>query len=366
MATTSTANKNPRMPYRFLGNSGLLVSKLSLGSWMDFDDQFTPDAWFAMMKMAFEHGINLFDNAEIYGRGQAERNMGTAIKEGVHEGVWSREDLVITTKIFYGSLGFPEGPFGKGPASGLPSNAQGLSRKHIVEGTKASLERLQLEYVDVIFCHRADAFTPIEETVRAMNFVIQQGWAFYWGTSSWSAAQIVEACEIADRLGLARPIVEQPEYNLIERNMVEFEYVDLYKKYKLGLTTWSPLGFGTLTGKYSSGGASDGARLRTPEWSAVVPDFAERVAKAEKLKPIAEALGIPMALLAIAWCVCNDNVTTVLLGAKTPAQLAQNLQALDVLPKLTRDVKDKIEAALPFVPHAQEKDWASHMRQRHL
>ncbi|OWY91852.1 Voltage-gated potassium channel subunit beta-2, partial [Phytophthora megakarya] len=157
-------NKTPRMPYRFLGNSGLLVSKLSLGSWMNYDEKCTPDAWYDMMKMAYEHGVNFFDNAEIYGRGQAETNMGAAIKKGIAEGTWSREDLVITTKIFYGSKGFPEGPFGKGPENGLPPNEQGLSRKHIIEGTKASLARLHLDYVDVLFCHRADAFTPIEET----------------------------------------------------------------------------------------------------------------------------------------------------------------------------------------------------------
>ncbi|RLN66006.1 hypothetical protein BBJ29_008783 [Phytophthora kernoviae] len=366
MASASSDNKAARMPYRFLGNSGLLVSKLSLGSWMLYDEEFTADAWFDMMALAFKHGINFFDNAEIYGRGQAEENMGGAIKKGIANGTWSREDLVITTKIFYGSKGFPEGPFGKGPENGVQANDQGLSRKHIVEGTKASLARLQLDYVDVIFCHRADAFTPIEETVRAMNFVIDQGWAFYWGTSSWSAAQIQEACEIADRLGLARPIVEQPEYNLMERNKVDFEYLDLYKKYKLGLTTWSPLGFGTLTGKYSNGGGSKETRLRNPEWTAVIGDISKIVEKAEKLRPIAEELGVPMALLAIAWCASNDNVSTVLLGAKNPAQLEQNLKALDVVPKLTPDVKAKIDAAFPFVPHAAEKDWLAAMRQRHL
>ncbi|RLN95877.1 hypothetical protein BBJ28_00006409 [Nothophytophthora sp. Chile5] len=364
MAASNTS-KPTRMPYRFLGNSGLLVSKLSLGSWMDHDEKFTADNWYDLMALAFKHGVNLFDNAEIYGRGQAEENMGGAIKKGVANGTWSREDLVITTKIFYGSKGFPEGPFGKGPKNGVQPNDQGLTRKHIVEGAKASLARLQLDYVDVLFCHRADAFTPIEETVRAMNFVIEQGWAFYWGTSSWSAAQITEACEIADRLGLIRPIVEQPEYNLMERNKVEFEYVDLYKKYKPGLTTWSPLGYGTLTGKYSTG-ANEGSRLGNPAWTAVVPDFAERVAKAEKLRPIAEELDVPMALLAIAWCASNDNVSTVLLGAKTPAQLEQNLKALEVLDKITPEVKAKIEAALTFVPHAAEKDWVAVMRQRHL
>ncbi|GMF65719.1 unnamed protein product [Phytophthora lilii] len=361
---TRTDKQTARMPYRLLGNSGLMVSKLALGSWMDYSDKYTADDWYKMMTLAFEHGINFFDNAEIYGRGLAERNMGEAIKKGIADGTWSREDLVITTKVFYGSKGFPEGPFGKGPEKGLPPNEQGLSRKHIVEGTKASLKRLGFDYVDVLFCHRADAFTPIEETVRAMNFVIDQGWAFYWGTSSWSAAQIIEACEIADRLGLARPIVEQPEYNILERNKVDFEYVDLYKKYKLGLTTWSPLAFGSLTGKYSLGG--NGARLNTKEWSSVIPDIAERVAKAEKLRPIAEELEVPMGLLAIAWCASNDNVTTVLLGAKTLAQLEQNLKALEILPKLTPEVKAKIDAALPFIPHAAEKDWPAYMRQRHL
>ncbi|KAG7384649.1 Voltage-gated potassium channel subunit beta-2 [Phytophthora boehmeriae] len=365
MASTSSDSKVARMPYRFLGDSGLLVSKLSLGSWMNYGEEFTADAWYDMMALAFKHGINLFDNAEIYGRGQAEENMGAAIKKGITNGTWSREDLVITTKIFYGSKGFPEGPFGKGPENGLSANDQGLSRKHIVEGTKASLARLQLDYVDVIFCHRSDAFTPIEETVRAMNFVINQGWAFYWGTSSWSAAQIQEACDIADRLGLVRPIVEQPEYNVLTRNKVEFEYLDLYKKYKLGLTTWSPLGFGTLTGKYSVG-SSDGSRLHDPKWSAVVHDFSERVAMAEKLRPIAQELDVPMALLAIAWCASNDNVSTVLLGAKNPAQLEQNLKALEVLPKLTPEVKAKIDAAIPFNPTYPEKDWPSYIRQRHL
>ncbi|OWY97368.1 Voltage-gated potassium channel subunit beta-2, partial [Phytophthora megakarya] len=239
------------MTYRFLGNSGLLVSKLSLGSWMDVNEKYTADAWYDMMKLAFEHGVNFFDNAEIYGAGLAEKNMGAAIKKGIAEGIWNREDLVITTKIFFGSKGF---------AAKCGPNEQGLSWKHIIEGTKGSLKRLELEYVDVIFCLRPDAHTPIEELVRAMNFVINQGWAFYWGTSQWSSAQIIEACEIADRLGLIRPIVEQTIYSILDRNRVDFEYIDLYKKYKLGLTTWSPLAYGALTGKYSAG-MPEGSRL---------------------------------------------------------------------------------------------------------
>ncbi|KAL4109837.1 hypothetical protein PRIC1_001532 [Phytophthora ramorum] len=200
-----------KMTYRFLGNSGLLVSKLSLGSWMFYDatdPKYTPDNWYKMMKTAFKHGINLFDNAENYADGHSEEIMGLAIKKGVEDGVWTREDLVVTTKIFAGTKGFT----GAGP------NDQGVSRKHIIEGMKASLRRLELDNVDVAFCHRSEPYTPIEETVRAMNFVIQQGWAYYWGTSQWLASDIQEACEVADRLGLIRPIVEQAQYSLIDRN----------------------------------------------------------------------------------------------------------------------------------------------------
>ncbi|KAG6941448.1 hypothetical protein JG688_00018668 [Phytophthora aleatoria] len=348
--------KSARMTYRFLGNSGLLVSKLSLGSWMDVNDKYTADAWYDMMKLAFEHGVNFFDNAEVYGGGLAEKNMGAAIKKGISDGTWSREDLVITTKIFFGHKEFmtKSGP-----------NEQGLSRKHIVEGTKASLKRLDQEYVDVIFCHRPDPYTPIEETVRAMNFVINQGWAFYWGTSQWSAAQIIEACEIADHLGLIRPIVEQTIYSILDRNKVEFEYVDLYKKYKLGLTTWSPLAYGALTGKYSAG-TPDGSRMENPLYKSASPDFAERVAKADKLKPLAEKLGLSMAELALAWCVSNENVSTVMVGAKTLSQLEQNLKAIEALEKITPEVKAEIDALIPYVPELSKPDGTEMMRAQHL
>ncbi|KAF1773513.1 NADP-dependent oxidoreductase domain [Phytophthora cactorum] len=328
--------KSAHMTYRFLGNSGLLVSKLSLGSWMEVTDKYTADAWYNMMKLAFEYGVNFFDNAEAYGGGLAEKNMGAAIKKGISEGTWSREDLVITTKIFFGHKEFmtKSGP-----------NEQGLSRKHIVEGTKASLKRLDQEYVDVIFCHRPDPYTPIEETVRAMNFVINQGWAFYWGTSQWSAAQIIEA--------------------ILDRNKVEFEYVDLYKKYKLGLTTWSPLAYGALTGKYSAG-TPEGSRMEMAMYKAISPDFAERVAKADKLKPLAEKLGISMAELALAWCVSNENVSTVMVGATTLSQLEQNLKAVEALEKITPEVKAEIDALLPFVPELSKPDGTEMMRAQHL
>ncbi|KAG6616661.1 voltage-gated potassium channel subunit beta [Phytophthora cinnamomi] len=356
MAPTSIDAKPNRMTYRFLGNSGLLVSKLSLGSWMDVNDKYTADAWYDMMKLAFEHGVNFFDNAEAYGGGLAERNMGAAINKGIAEGTWNREDLVITTKIFFGPKNFRAmcGP-----------NQQGLSRKHIVEGTKASLKRLDQEYVDVIFCHRPDPYTPIEETVRAMNVVINQGWAFYWGTSQWSAAEIVEACEIADRLGLIRPIVEQTIYSILDRNKVDFEYVDLYKKYKLGLTTWSPLAYGALTGKYSAG-TPEGSRMENALFKAYSPDFAERVAKADKLRPVADKLGVSMAELALAWCVSNENVSTVMIGAKTLAQLEQNLKAMEAVDKITPEVKAEIDALIPFVPELSKPDGTAAMRSQHL
>ncbi|ETN20024.1 hypothetical protein PPTG_03120 [Phytophthora nicotianae INRA-310] len=359
MVSAATANlKSSGMTYRFLGNSGLLVSKLSLGSWMDVKDNYTADAWYNMMKLAFEHGVNLFDTAEGYGGGLAERNLGAAVKKGIAEGTWHREDLVITTKIFFGPKPY-ETVHESGP------NEQGLSRKHIVEGTKASLKLLDQEYVDVIFCHRPDPYTPIEETVRAMNFVIDQDWAFYWGTSQWSAAQIIEACETADRLGLIRPIVEQSIYSILDRNKVDFEYVDLYKKYKLGLTTWSPLAYGALTGKYSSGTPA-GSRMEDPLFKASTPDFAERVAKADKLKPVAEKLGISMAELALAWCVSNENVSTVMIGAKTPTQLEQNLKAIEAVSKITPDVKAEIDALIPFVPELLKTDGSEALRAQHL
>ncbi|KAE8964769.1 putative voltage-gated potassium channel subunit beta [Phytophthora fragariae] len=345
------------MTYRFLGDSGLLVSKLALGSWMAREDYHTMDAWYEMMKTAFARGVNFFDNAEMYGSGQAEEVMGGAITKGVEEGVWSREDLVVTTKLFFGYKGYTE----SGP------NDQGLSRKHIVEGARASLRRLQLDYVDVIFCHRQEPHTPIEETVRAMNYVISQGWAFYWGTSEWLASDIREACEIADRLGLIRPIVEQPQYNIFTRGKVEFDYVDLYKKYKLGLTTWSPLAYGTLTGKYSSG-KPDGSRFSKPGFASrvITPSYEERVEVADKLKPIAKELGCSLPQLATAWCVSNEHVSTVLVGASRPEQLEENLKAIEFVDKITPEVKAKIDAIYSVAPSVPGVDPLAFLRKRHL
>ncbi|KAG6591043.1 voltage-gated potassium channel subunit beta [Phytophthora cinnamomi] len=351
MSTTPT-----KMTYRFLGNSGLLVSKMALGSWMTLDDKHTPEAWYEMMKIAFKAGVNFYDNAEVYGNGKAEKVMGTAIQRGIADGVWCREDLVVTTKLYMGSKGWAE----SGP------NAQGISRKHIVEGAKASLQRMQLDYVDVIFCHRSEPYTPIEETVRAMNYVIQQGWAFYWGTSEWNASDIVEACDVADRLGLIRPIVEQAQYSLMERSKVEFEFAPLYKKYKLGLTTWAPLANGILTGKYS-GGVTEGTRFADPFFKTLFGDtFEDRVAKADKLKVIADELGCSLAQLAMAWCISNENVSTVLVGASRPSQLEENLKAIAFVEKLTPEVKARMNEIATFVPQMPQPDQLATFRQRWL
>ncbi|TMW68705.1 hypothetical protein Poli38472_006173 [Pythium oligandrum] len=325
------------MKYRFLGDSGLLVSTLSFGSWVTFDNQLDTDKAYEILTHAYKKGINFFDNAEAYAAGKSEEIMGKVVKRGIAEGVWSREDLVISTKMFWGTKPGP--------------NNVGLSRKHIIEGTKASLKRFDLEYVDLIFCHRPDPCTPIEEVVRAMNWVIQQGWAFYWGTSEWNSHDIIKACEIADRLGLARPIFEQPQYHILERSRVDYDFVNLYKKYKYGLTTWSPLASGVLTGKYNNG-IPEGSRLALPQYKFLLPGLEEKVAKAKLLEPIAKEVGCTLAQLSIAWCAANENVSTVILGATSVQQLDENLSALEFVDKITPEVKAKIDAAVKFQPVA--------------
>ncbi|KVI00297.1 Aldo/keto reductase [Cynara cardunculus var. scolymus] len=234
----SDHRRSGNMEYKNLGRSGLKVSQLSYGAWISFGNQLDVKEAKTLLQCCRDNGVNFFDNAEVYANGRAEEIMGQAIRELG----WKRSDIVLSTKLFWG---------GPGP------NDKGLSRKHIVEGTKASLKRLDTDYVDLIYCHRPDLCTPIEETVRAMNYVIDNGWAFYWGTSEWSAQQITEAWGIANRLDLVGPIVEQPEYNMFARHKVENEYLPLYSNYGIGLTTWSPLASGVLTGKYNSGVPSD-------------------------------------------------------------------------------------------------------------
>ncbi|KAL0376883.1 UNVERIFIED_CONTAM: putative voltage-gated potassium channel subunit beta [Sesamum calycinum] len=289
------------MQYKNLGRSGLKVSQLSYGAWVTFGNQLDVKEAKSILQCCRDNGVNFFDNAEVYANGRAEEIMGQAIKELG----WKRSDIVVSTKIFWG---------GPGP------NDKGLSRKHIIEGTKNSLKRLDMDYVDVIYCHRPDIGTPIEETVRAMNHVIDKGWAYYWGTSEWSAQQITEAWGVAERLDLVGPIVEQPEYNLFSRHKVESEYLPLYTNYGIGLTTWSPLASGVLTGKYNSGNIPPDSRFALENYKnlasrSLVDDVLKKV---NGLKPIADELGVPLSQLAIAWCA--SNVSSVITGATKEAQ----------------------------------------------
>lgn len=323
------------MEYRFLGRSGLQVSALSLGAWVTYGEQVGEEVAFDCMSAAFDAGVNFFDNAESYGRGNAEVVMGNVIKKAG----WKRSELVISTKLFWG---------------GRAINARGLSRKHIIEGARASLARLQLDYVDLIFCHRPDIHTPVEETVRAMNFLIDQGLAFYWGTSEWSAAQIMEAVSIARQHHLIPPLMEQPEYNMFHRDRVEGEFAALYRTIGLGTTIWSPLASGLLTGKYNEG-MPDDTRISLPAYSwlrdmLTNENARQSIEKVKQLVPIASQLDCTMAQLALAWCLKNPNVSTVITGASKPAQVVENMKALDIVPKLTPEVMDSIELILGNKP----------------
>jgi voltage-dependent potassium channel beta subunit len=323
------------MEYRFLGSSGLKVSALSFGAWVTFGDQRGDDIAYQCMTAAYEEGVNFFDNAEVYSEGKAEIMMGKVIKKAG----WKRSDLVISTKIFWG---------GEGP------NDTGLSRKHIIEGLNASLDRLQMDYVDLVFCHRPDLYTPIEETVRAMNHVIQQGKAFYWGTSEWSAQQIMEAYGIARRENLIPPLMEQPQYNMFHRERVEKEYANLYKEIGLGTTIWSPLASGLLTGKYNQGIPKDSrVTLEGYEWLRKrfeSEEAKQNLEKVRKLAPIAEELECSLAQLALAWCLKNPNVSTVITGASKTKQVKENMKALEVTEKLSADIINRIENILDNKP----------------
>jgi len=321
--------------YRYLGSSGLKVSALSFGAWVTFGDQIGEDVARDMMTAAYDAGVNFFDNAEAYSSGKAETMMGNVIKKVG----WKRSDLVLSTKIFWG---------GQGP------NDRGLSRKHVIEGTTAALERLQTDYVDLVFCHRPDRFTPIEETVRAMNYLIDQGMAFYWGTSEWTAEEIREAYEVARREHLVPPTMEQPQYNMLHRERVEREYARLYDAFQLGLTVWSPLASGILTGKYDEG-FQEGTRfgLEGYEWlrERLESDRGRKEREAvRKLKPIADELGVSRAQLALAWALKNPNVSTVITGASRAEQVRENMKAVDVADQLTPDLMQRIEDVLDNEP----------------
>ncbi len=330
------------MEYRFLGSSGLKVSALSFGSWVTFGEQVDTTLAYQQMQAAFDAGVNFFDNAEGYESGASESIMGEVIAKAG----WKRSDLVLSTKIFWG---------GDGP------NDTGLSLKHVKEGTDAALQRLQTEYVDLIFCHRPDIHTPIEETVWAMNQVIREGKALYWGTSEWSAEQIRTAHAVARREHLRPPSMEQPQYNMFHRDRVEREYSSLYRELGLGTTVWSPLASGLLTGKYNQG-IPQGSRLDLAKYGwlkEMLLDSEEgraRLEKVGKLAPLAAELDISMAQLALAWCLKNPNVSSVITGASSVAQLQQNLQALEAVSKLDESVMEKIEDILANKPQEPE-DW---------
>lgn len=327
------------MEYRHLGRSGLKISAISLGAWVTYGSQVGEDVAQECMKIAFDAGVNFFDNAEAYASGNAEIVMGNVIRKMG----WRRSDLVISTKLFWG---------GKAPNRG--PNDVGLSRKRILEGTDASLRRLQLDHVDLLFCHRPDPETPIEETVRAMNLVLNQGKALYWGTSEWGADEIRQAVSIAEHQHLIGPLMEQPQYHMFHRNRVEREYAPLYDDVGLGLTTWSPLASGLLTGKYDRGFVT-GTRVSLPgmEWlrEELLGDTARpKLEIVRKLKPVADGLACTRAQLALAWCVRNPRVSSAITGATRGEQVKENLGALDVLPKLTDGVMGEIEALLADAP----------------
>lgn len=331
----------PDMIYNRLGRSGLKVSALSYGSWVSFHNQLDTQNAKALMGQCFDAGVNFYDNAEAYAKGQSEVVMGEAIKELG----WKRSDVVLSTKIFWGPGGGP--------------NDKGLSRKHIIEGTKASLKRMDVDYVDLVFAHRPDINTPIEETVRAFNWLIDNGHAFYWGTSEWTAQQITEAYEVANRLDLVGPSVEQPEYNLFERKKVESEFRPVFDRYGIGTTIWSPLKYGLLSGKYSAASAPEaGTRFAMDQYKDMGQKqlTEDNLKKVDGLRPIAEELGCSLAQLALAWAASNPDVSTVITGATKPQQVEDNMKAISYISKID-SVRDKIEAVMANKPEPTLKSY---------
>jgi voltage-dependent potassium channel beta subunit len=321
------------MEYRRLGKSGLQVSALSLGSWVTFGAQIGDDVAEELMKISYDAGVNFFDNAEAYASGKSEIVMGNILKKMQ----WPRSSYLVSSKVFWG---------GKLP------NQSGLSRKHVIEACHAALKRLQVDYLDLYFCHRPDPNTPMEETVRAMNDLIVQGKVLYWGTSEWSAAEIMEAHLAARQYNLVPPVMEQPHYNMFHRERFEIEYAKLFREYGMGTTIWSPLASGLLTGKYNNGAPSD-TRVDRPgmEWlkeQMTGEQVKPKIEKVKKLAELAASLNTNLPRLAIAWCMKNRNVSTVILGASKTEQLKDNLQALDVVPLLTNEIIESIENILAF------------------
>lgn len=323
------------MEYRRLGKSGLQVSVLSFGTWVTFGKQIDNQLADQLISTAYEAGINFFDNAEIYARGKSEVVLGNILKGKD----WARSSYCVSSKVFFG---YEEGR----------PNQTGLSRKHIVEGCHAALKRLQVEYIDLFFCHRPDKNTPIEETVWAMNTLIQQGKILYWGTSEWSNDEIMQAYVFAERNHLIGPTMEQPQYNMFERTKMEKDYLLLFRDFGLGTTIWSPLSSGLLSGKYiDANPANTRLNIEGMDWlkERTLGDES-KLEKTSQLYVLANALGTSLPKLAIAWCVKNKNVSTAILGASRLEQLKENLGALEVLPLLTTEVMERIEQILQNKP----------------
>ncbi len=325
------------MIYNNLGKSGLKVSQLSLGTWLTVGDRLSDQESEKLLTLAYEGGINFFDSAETYNDGQSELTLGRLLKKLK----WERSSYLISSKVFFGD-------------GGTKPNQTGLSRKHVFECCNASLNRMQVDYLDLYFCHRTDKSTPVEETVWAMNHLIQQGKVLYWGTSEWSAQEIMEAHMVARERNLIGPTMEQPLYNMFARNKVELEYSQIYKTVGLGTTTWSPLSSGVLTDKYLNIFPKD-TRLSFEglDWLKDRSYSQEKVKKARLLNELAKEMGTTLPKLAIAWCAKNPDVSTVILGASKESQLKENLDSLNVIEAITPDVEEKIEGILlnkPFRP----------------
>jgi voltage-dependent potassium channel beta subunit len=324
------------MKYRRLGSAGLKVSELSFGSWLTFGNQISDALAEDLMCKCYENGVNFFDNAEGYARGRSELVMGKILEKVG----WPRDTWLVSSKVFFGAAEEPKKP-----------NQYGLSRKHVFEACHAALRRLRVDYLDLFFCHRPDPETPIEETVRVMSDLIAQGKVLYWGTSEWSAQEIMQAVTIARQYNLVPPTMEQPQYSQLVRERVEKEYARLYSEIGLGTTIWSPLASGLLTGKYNDGIPKE-TRLgfESNEWLREFVISDEKIAKVKALAAVAADLGISQAVLAIAWCLKNPHVSTVILGASKESQLTETLTASEAAEKLTPDVLEKIEQILQNKP----------------
>ena len=328
------------MEYRRLGKSGLQLSVVSFGSWISFKKQIDDTMADELMGIAYDNGINFFDNAEVYASGESEKMMGRVLKNKN----WDRTSFIVSSKVFFGWRSKETRP-----------NQSGLSRKHVIEACNEALSRLQVDYLDLYFCHRPDKKTPIEETVWAMNTLIQQGKILYWGTSEWSGVEIMEAHRVAEHYRLIGPTMEQPQYNLFERNKIENELLMIYKTVGLGTTIWSPLAAGLLTGKYNDGIPEDSRfALEGFNWLSERWTTEDKIKKVKKLSDFAAKLGVSTAALSIAWCIKNPHVTTAILGATKKQQLLDNLKAVEVVDKLTPEVLEKIEKIMQTKPQLAE------------